>query len=463
MKTKSIVSRRSILKGGAAAAVGGAAFAQSKAPGQLTGTVAGRKFKAWVSTGFGPKTTNFEEITLLPISGRQVLVRTETSQCCYTMTVRIFGTQDGGRPDPLGPQAPVIINDPEQPTIQGHGGVGIVEAVGPEVRRVRVGDRVIVPVTPQCGSCYNCLRGRADRCEAFAGINGKSFPVGTRADGSKAFGAGNIGGLSEVMMAYEESVIPVFTDVPSDQLAMLHCVGGCGLGMTMTLAPVEPGSNVAVWGGGPVGLSSVQGARIMGAAQIILVEPIRARRELALKIGATAALDPNAEGGNLVPKIKDMCKNPGTRIWAGGRDDSKNRAQLGNNIGPDFVIEAVGYDRAVPKAEAGPDPTGVLPLQQVWQACPAGGHICTCGVGHPTQAQISFPTNQWTNGSRTHHSSQYGGTNSLRDIPRYVRLIESGRYDAKALIGTIYPLEKTVDAYRQVIDRTTVNAIIKMA
>jgi S-(hydroxymethyl)glutathione dehydrogenase/alcohol dehydrogenase len=458
-KPSSAVSRRNILR----TAVAGAALAgqAGRAPAQVTGTVAGRKFKAWVSTGFGPNTTNFEELTLLPISGRQVLVRTEVSQCCYTMTVRMFGTQDGGRPDPLGPQAPVIVNDPNQPTIQGHGGIGIVEAVGPQVRRVQVGDRVIVPVTAQCGVCYHCLRGRADRCQS--GANAITFAVGTRSNGDKVFGTGNIGGLAEVMVAYEEAVVPVFSNVSSEDLAALHCVAGCGLGTTMTLAPIESGSNVAIWGGGPVGLAAVQGARIMGAAQVILVEPIRTRRELALKIGATTVLDPNAEGDNLVPKIKDMCAGPTDRIFAGGRNRLANRARIANNIGPDYIIEAVGYDRAKPKVEAGPDPTGILPLQQVWQSCPTGGHICTTGVGHPTQATISFPVNQWTNASKTHHSSQYGGTNSLRDIPRYVRLIESGRFDAKAMITKKYPLDKTIDAFREVIDRTTTMALIMVS
>jgi S-(hydroxymethyl)glutathione dehydrogenase/alcohol dehydrogenase len=456
--SSSAVSRRNVIT----TALAGAALAgkATRAFGQKTGTVAGRKIKAVVSTGFGPGTTNIEELTLLPISGRQVLVRTEVSQCCYTMTVRMFGTQDGGRPDPLGPQAPVIVNDPEQPTIQGHGGVGIVEAIGPEVRRVQVGDRVIVPVTPQCGVCYDCLRGRADRCQS--GANAKTFAMATRSNGEKVYGAGNIGGLADVMVVYEESVVPVFTNVPSVELATLHCVSGCGLGTTMTLAPVEAGSNVAVWGGGPVGLSAVQGARIMGAAQVILVEPIRTRRELALKIGATAALDPNAEGDNLVPKIKDMCAGT-DRIFGGGRNRLANRARIAANIGPDFIIEAVGYDRSKPKVEAGPDPTGILPLQQVWQSCPTGGHMCTTGVGHPTQATISFPVNQWTNASKSHHSSQYGGTNSLRDIPRYVRLIESGKFDAKGMISAKYPLDKTIDAFREVIDRTTTLAMIMVS
>ena len=447
----SSLSRRKMFKTSAAAA-----FAVQSGKAQTASGVAGRKFKALVSRGFGANTTSIQELRLLPISGRQVLVRTEVTQCCYTMSARVMGTQDP--PDPNGPQAPVILNDPKQPVIQGHGGVGIVEAVGPEVRRVQVGDRVIVAVTPQCGVCYQCLRGRADRCQFLAGV--RNVAIAETADGAKIYQAGNIGGLAEYMVPYEESVVPVFTSARSIDLAMLHCVGGCGLGTTMTLSPVEPGSDVVVFGGGPVGLSAVQGARIMGAAQIILVEPIRVRRELGLKVGATAALDPNAEGKDLVWKIKDMCKGPTDRKFAGGRDWNLNAARIGANIGPDLVVEAVGYDRAKPKLEAGPDPTGILPLEQVWQVCPTGGHMCTTGVGFPPQATIAFPVNQWTNGSKTHHSSQYGGVSMMRDLPRYVKLIEKGLYDAKSLITSTYPLEKTMDAYQAVADRTTVTAMI---
>jgi len=457
MQPKSTVNRRSILKSGLAA---GAAFAaQTKSSSAQTPASAGKTFRAWVSRGFGQNTTTLQELKLLPLNRRQVLIRTEVTQCCYTMAARFLGTQDP--PDPNGPQAPVILNDPSLPTIQGHGGVGIVEAVGPDVRRVQVGDRVIVAVTPQCGVCYHCLRGRADRCQFIAGV--RAAAVAEMADGTKVYQAGNIGGLAEYMIPYEESVVPVFTSVPSAELAMLHCVGGCGLGTTMTLSPVEPGSDVVVFGGGPVGLSAVQGARIMGAAQVILVEPIRVRRELGMKVGATHAFDPNAEGNNLVPKIKDLCKGPTDRKFAGGRDWNLNAARIGANIGPDLIVEAVGYDRAKPKLEAGPDPTGILPLQQIWQLCPTGGHMCTTGVGFPPQATVAFPVNQWTNGSKTHHSSQYGGVNMMRDLPRQVRLIEKGLYDAKALITSRYPLEKTLDAYHDVADRTTVTAMIVMS
>jgi S-(hydroxymethyl)glutathione dehydrogenase/alcohol dehydrogenase len=244
---------------------------------------------------------------------------------------------------------------------------------------------------------------------------------------------------------------------------MLHCVSGCGLGMTMTLSPIEPGSNVAVFGLGPVGLSAVQGARIMGAAQIIAVDPVKVRRDLAMKLGATAVLDPNVDKSwDLVARIKNMCKGT-DRIYSGGSYQAANRAGIAANIGPDYVIEAVGYDRFKPRVEAGPDPTGMEPLAQVWQTTPTGGHLCTCGVGHPTQAKVSFPVGQWTNGSKTHHSSQYGGTNSMREMPRYVRLIERGLFDAKSMITNRYSLDKIMDAYEAVAYRTTVTAMIVMA
>ena len=462
-------SRRTLLKQAAAAAGGAtlagapsfAAQAQTAAPGgrDLGPNVAGRRFKAVVSTGFGPNTTRLVDLTLLPISGRQVAIRTEASQCCYTMCARVLGTQDP--PDPLGPQAGVIVNDPNEPTIQGHGGVGTVIAVGPEVKRVQVGDRVIVPVTAQCGQCYQCLHGRSDRCQF--GLGAKTVPIATMANGTNVVQAGNIGGLADYMVAFEEAVVPVFTTVSAAELSLLHCVAGCGLGMAMTLSPIEPGSNVAVFGMGPVGLSAVQGARIMGANQIIAVDPVRVRRELAMKVGATAALDPNVDKGwDLVARIKNLCKGT-DRIYAGGSYQTPNRAGIAANIGPDYVIEAVGFDRFVPKVEAGPDPTGMQPLEQVWQTVPTGGHLCTCGVGFPPQAKVSIPVGQWTNGSKTHHSSQYGGTSSMREMPRYVRLVERGLFDAKSLVTGTYPLDKFMDAYSDVAYRTTVTAVITMA
>jgi len=96
-------------------------------------------------------------------------------------------------------------------------------------------------------------------------------------------------------------------------------------------------SGVAVLGAGSVGLSAIQGARIQGAAKIIAIEPIRARRELALRLGATVALDPNVEGNGLVARVRELCQEAATRKLLGGRD----RTASSDSGGADFVIATV--------------------------------------------------------------------------------------------------------------------------
>lgn len=184
------------------------------------------------------------------------------------------------------------------------------------------------------------------------------------------------------------------------------------------------------------------------------MEPIRSRRELALKVGATAALDPNAEGSKLVEKILNMCKGPTDRLFAGGRD----WRDIAVARGADFVIEAVGGDQAPPKVEVGPDPTGILPLVQAREICRTGGCYMTTGVNQ--KGDVAFPANRWSNGSKSHHPSRYGACHMMRDLPRYARLIERGLFDAKSLITSTWKLEQTREAYQAVADRTTVAAVI---
>jgi len=194
--------------------------------------------------------------------------------------------------------------------------MGVVEEVGAQVKRVQPGDRVIVAGTPECGQCYQCLQGRPDWCAFLAEVD--LHAVAEMADGTKVQPMSGLGGVSEQMVVAEEYCCPVFTDLPAAELALLADAGGTGLAAVHNLVAVEPGWDVVVMGAGPVGLSAIQGARIKGAAQIIAVEPIKARREVALQVGATLALDPNVEGANLVAKIRDLCKPRTLRKFAGG-------------------------------------------------------------------------------------------------------------------------------------------------
>jgi S-(hydroxymethyl)glutathione dehydrogenase / alcohol dehydrogenase len=458
-------SRRSLLKTGLAAA-GAAASVTADADaafdsahaGQSSGLRSGaeqsrspavitaRRFRGWISRGSGRGRTTLQDLTLRPIGGRQVVVRTEATNLCYSNTGAVLG---------LGPNFGGRLST--MALIQGHGGVGVVEAVGSDVRRVQVGDRVCVSGTPQCGSCYQCLRGRADMCQ-FLGRQGPDdlVPIADMRDGTPVYANSHIGGLADVMITFEEWVVPVFTKASAADLGMVcSCVAVAGLGATTShgVALVEPASIVAVVGCGPLGLSGVQGAKISGASTIIAIDPVRARREVAMKVGATHSLDPNVEGDKLVERVRELSKGPNNRLWAGGRDSGG----LLGGAGADFVLEAAGADQATPKVEAGPDPTGILPLRQAYEMCAPGGHIVTTSL---PRGNLTLPAVLFTIGGRTHHAGQAGGASPMRDIPRFVELLDKGQYNAKALTTTVVPIERMLEAYEDVVYRTTVTAIM---
>ena len=467
------ISRRHLMTGAAAAATASTiAVATTPLGGQAPAVVTARRFRGWISRGAGPGRTTLHELTLRPISGRQVLVRTEATNLCYSNVGAVLGLPPGPPPGsppqpaanpaaarPAAPPAPRAgvprLND--MALIQGHGGVGMVEAVGPEVRRVQVGDRVCVSGTPQCGNCYQCLRGRADMCQ-FLGRQGPTdlVAMADMSDGSPVYANSHIGGLAELMVTFEEWVVPIFTKARASDLGMVcSCVAVAGLGATTSqvLASIGPGATVAVVGCGPLGLSAVEGARIAGASMIIAIDPVRARRDVAMKVGATHVLDPNAEGDRLVERVRALTNGPNNRLWSGGRDSGG----LLGGAGADFVVEAAGADAVPPKVEAGPDPTGILPLRQAYEMTAAGGHIVTTSLPRGT---LSLPAVMFTIGGRTHHAGQAGGANPMRDIPRFVTLLDSGQYDATALATTVVPLDGMSEAYEQVAYRTTITAIM---
>ena len=458
---RSRLSRRALLKRTATAAAAGAAVASTPAAlfAQAPSVVTARTFRGWISRGRGTNRTSLHDLRLRPIAGRQVLVRTEATNLCYSNVGAVLGMQlppvaTAGTPTAIGLGAAGGAND--MALIQGHGGIGIVEAVGPEVRRVQPGDRVCVSGTPQCGACYHCLRGRADVCQLLGrNLPADLVPIADMRDGTPVYANSHIGGLAELMVSFEEWVVPIPTKSPAADVGMVcSCVSVAGLGATTsgTLAVVAPGATVAVVGCGPLGLSAVQGARIAGASTIIAIDPIGVRRETALKVGATHALDPNAER-NVVERVRQLSAGPTNRPWSGGRDSGGRRS----GAGADVVVEAAGAQFVTPKLEAGPDPTGMLPMRQAYEMCATGGDVITTGLVRGT---LELPAFLFAIGGISHHGGQAGGTNPMRDIPRYVSMLDSGRYDAKTLATRVVSLEDMKDAYEEVAYRTTITAIM---
>src|SRR5690606_24169011 len=152
-------------------------------------------------------------------------------------------------------------------------------------------------------------------------LNSQLFnePIAEMAAGTGVIQQAAIGGLSEIIVAMEEYCIPLFTDLPDEQLALLGDTLAAGLASTMTYGPVEGGSSVVIFGAGPIGLAAVQGARSRSAGQIIMIEPVAYRREKAMEMGATAVIDPNVDTDTLVERIRAMVSGPTDRFDAGGR------------------------------------------------------------------------------------------------------------------------------------------------
>jgi len=464
------LSRRGLLtKGavvGAAVAVAGAKApaheadaegpAYAAAMAQAPAVVTNRLFKAWISRGTGRNRTTLQEVRLRSPTGRQVVVRTQATNLCYSNSALVLGLQDPPPPAAGAGGNSLAAGTTNMALIQGHGGIGVVEAVGPDVRRVQIGDRVCVSGTPQCGSCYHCLRGRADVCQLLGRNLPSDFvPIADMRDGTPVYANSHIGGLAELMVTFEEWVVPIVSTAPAVDLGMvLGCVSVAGLGATTsgTLAQVRPGSSVAVVGCGPLGLSAVQGARIAGASTIIAIDPVTMRRDVALKVGATHVLDPNAES-NVIEKVRSLTAGPTSRAWSGGRDSGGRRS----GAGADLVVEAVGLELATPRVERGPDPTGILPVQQAYEMASSGGDVITTGLIRGT---ITLPAFLFAIGGVSHHGGQAGGANPMRDIPRFVEMLHSSRYDTQAMVTRTVPLADMLGAYEEVIYRQVVTAIM---
>ena len=198
----------------------------------------------------------------------------------------------------------------------------------------------------------------------------------------------------------------------------------------------------------------MQGARIAGASTIIAIDPIAARREVALKVGATHVLDPNVEGDGLVARVRSLTTWPTDRLWSGGRNPAGRRP----GAGADFVIEAAGARPRDAEARARPrsdrHPADAAGLSNVRARRPLD-HDRACVRG-----DIALPGNLFSIGGVTHHGGQAGGCSPMRDIPRFVELLEKGQFDAKSMATTVVPLERMLEGYEEVAYRTTITAIM---
>lgn len=290
------------------------------------------------------------------------------------------------------------------PFIPGHEGAGEVVDVGDGVTGLSAGDRVLVCWLPACGTCAACKRGQTHLC--LAGFMNAGTPNFKR-PGGDVFGFAGTGTFTEEVVVGAGCAVPIPDDVPFEIAALIGCGVTTGLGAAINTAQVEAGSSVAVIGCGGVGISTIQGARVRGAAQIVAVDPVASRREAALRFGATEAVSPDEFA------------------------DAKQRITAGEGF--DYVFEVVGKSATARTA---------------YEQTRRGGTLCIVGAG---AMDDNFQVNMFELffDEKRILPSMYGGGDVLRSYERAIALWRAGRIDLESMITHRVRLDGINDALDQ--------------
>ncbi len=230
------------------------------------------------------KPLEIETVAIGKPGPREVLIRTKAAGVCHSDLHFVEGSYS----HPL-------------PAVLGHESAGVVEAVGSEVRTVKVGDHVITCLNPYCGHCEVCLTGRMNLCVSPETRRGKTEePRLFKEDLGAPSGRGpmaqflNLSSFAEMMLVHEHACVAIRKDMPFDRAALIGCSVMTGVGSVMHTSNVRPGETVAVIGCGGVGLATINGAAIAGAGRIIAIDRVASKLALARTFGATDVIDASA-------------------------------------------------------------------------------------------------------------------------------------------------------------------------
>ena len=349
-----------------------------------------------------------DEVDIEEPRGTEVLVKVSDCGVCHSD----YGYLDGSFPSPF-------------PVVLGHEAAGIVEAVGDTVDTVAVGDKVVLCPLPNCGRCYYCVRNQPTLCAKYA----MTMHMGTRLDGTSPLSRGgdtvyrglSVGGWAEYTVVPQEAAIKVPDDVELADACVIGCAVQTGVGAVLNTADVETGATVLITGAGGIGIAVTQGARLAGAATVIVADPVAARREGAKAFGATHVVDP--ESTDVIGYCRDV---------TGG-------------IGVDYAFEAAGLAAL---AELGLEATRI-----------GGTTVC---IGAPPITQgIKIPiAGAFVITEKKLLGCALGSVNAQRDIPKLLDLAKRGRLDLAGMITDRYDLDQVEDAIGNLKDRKGVRTAL---
>ncbi|HEX8647001.1 MAG TPA: zinc-dependent alcohol dehydrogenase family protein [Thermoleophilaceae bacterium] len=337
------------------------------------------------------------EIAELELAGPgpgEMLVRVGAAGLCHSDLSVI----DGSRPRVM-------------PMVLGHEAAGEVVELGPGVDGFEAGDHVVMSFVPACGVCESCRSGRPPLCDPGAAANTTGALLGGERrwqgpGGEELHHHLGVSAFAEQVVVSARSAVRIDAELPFEIAALFGCAVLTGVGAVVNAANVRAGDSVAIFGLGGVGLAALLGARVAGAADIVAIDVVPAKLELARELGATATV---RAGEGAVEEV---------RLAAGG-------------AGVDAAIETVGSERV---------------LFDAYGATKRGGTTVTVGLPHPSK-MLSIPAVSLVAEERTLKGSYLGSSVPSIEIPRYVDLYKAGLLPVDRLLTHTIALDEVNEGF----------------
>uniref|UniRef100_UPI0022391C6B S-(hydroxymethyl)glutathione dehydrogenase/class III alcohol dehydrogenase n=1 Tax=Nitrogeniibacter aestuarii TaxID=2815343 RepID=UPI0022391C6B len=349
------------------------------------------------------------EVDVAPPKKGEVLVRIVATGVCHTDAFTLSGA------------------DPEGifPSILGHEGGGIVEAIGEGVTSVAVGDHVIPLYTPECGECKFCKSGKTNLCQAIRATQGKGLmPDGTSRfskDGETIFHYMGCSTFSEYTVLPEISLAKISKDAPLEKVCLLGCGVTTGIGAVLNTAKVEPGATIAVFGLGGIGLSAIIGGAMAKASRIVAIDVNPGKFEIAKQLGATDCINPLDYDKPIQEVIVDLTDG-----------------------GVDYSFECIG---------------NVKVMRSALECCHKGwGESVIIGVAGAGE-EISTRPFQLVTG-RVWRGSAFGGVRGRSELPGYVERAQKGEIPLDTFITHTMGLNDINEAFDLMHEGKSIRTVI---
>jgi alcohol dehydrogenase/S-(hydroxymethyl)glutathione dehydrogenase/alcohol dehydrogenase len=336
----------------------------------------------------------------------EVLVRTERVGLCHSDLHYLKGSLDISLP-----------------AVLGHEVAGIVERVGSAVTRIKTGDRVVATVTPSCGGCRNCLRGRPTQCERVEAMRERQRPKLLAPDGSSVEALGGIGAFAEAFLVGEASAAVVDSALPPQVTCLLGCCISTGVGAVVHGTNIGPDDTVAVIGCGGVGIAAIQGARLAGARRIVAIDALPTKLELARRFGATDTVISSVDPTETLIQVRSLLPH-----------------------GVSHAIEAVGRSETAELAFSLLTPTGTATILGLM---PAG-------------SELRIPADALVYGDRRIQGAYMGANRFLSDVEMFTDHYLNGRLDLDSMVTKQLPFASINEGFEAMADSSTIRIVVDM-